>query len=93
MKKTTKGRNRANNIYLRTKQICLNLCTVKGQLTSIPHLISVTVPTEGKLDIEAIKEKVKKAKTKKLGAPPVNPGPPTSSTTGKKKKSKTKNKG
>ncbi|TDG96898.1 hypothetical protein EPR50_G00233940 [Perca flavescens] len=50
-------------------------------------------PTEGKLDIEAIKEKVKKAKTKKLGAPPVNPGPPNSSTTGKKKKSKTKNKG
>ncbi|XP_033470923.2 KRR1 small subunit processome component homolog [Epinephelus lanceolatus] len=49
-------------------------------------------PTEGKLDIEAIKEKVKKAKTKKLGAPPVNPAPPTS-TTDKKKKSKTKNKG
>ncbi|XP_054480521.1 KRR1 small subunit processome component homolog [Anoplopoma fimbria] len=50
-------------------------------------------PTEGKLDIEAIKEKVRKAKTKKLGAPPVNPAPPTGSTTGKKKKSKTKNKG
>nr|XP_033470923.1 KRR1 small subunit processome component homolog isoform X1 [Epinephelus lanceolatus] len=49
-------------------------------------------PTEGKLDIETIKEKVKKAKTKKLGAPPVNPAPPTS-TTDKKKKSKTKNKG
>uniref|UniRef100_A0A3P8Q0D2 KRR1 small subunit processome component n=1 Tax=Astatotilapia calliptera TaxID=8154 RepID=A0A3P8Q0D2_ASTCA len=30
-------------------------------------------PTEGKLDIEAIKDKVKKAKTKKLGAPPLNP--------------------
>ncbi|XP_030006628.1 KRR1 small subunit processome component homolog isoform X2 [Sphaeramia orbicularis] len=42
-------------------------------------------PTEGKLDIEAIKEKVKKAKMKKLGAPPVNPAPP-SSTTNKKKK-------
>uniref|UniRef100_A0A3Q2TDJ6 KRR1 small subunit processome component n=1 Tax=Fundulus heteroclitus TaxID=8078 RepID=A0A3Q2TDJ6_FUNHE len=49
-------------------------------------------PTEGKLDIEAIKDKVKKAKTKKLGAPPVNPSPPTSSTTNKKKK-KTKGKG
>ncbi|PWA14650.1 hypothetical protein CCH79_00014353 [Gambusia affinis] len=49
-------------------------------------------PTEGKLDIAAIKEKVKKAKTKKLGAPPVIPPPPTSSTTDKKKK-KTKDKG
>lgn len=56
-------------------------------------LIPVTAPTEGKLDIEAIKEKVKKAKTKKLGAPPVNPAPPTSSTTDKKKKNKTKSKG
>ncbi|KAM6896667.1 KRR1 small subunit processome component homolog isoform 2-T2 [Lycodopsis pacificus] len=45
---------------------------------------------ESKLDIEAIKEKVKKAKTKKLGAPPVNPALPTGSTVGKKKKSKTK---
>lgn len=42
-------------------------------------------PTEGKLDIAAIKEKVKKAKTKKLGAPPVIPSPPTNSTTDKKK--------
>ncbi|XP_037616699.1 KRR1 small subunit processome component homolog [Sebastes umbrosus] len=53
-------------------------------------------PTEGKLDIEAIKEKVKKAKTKKLGAPPVSPAPPptaTSSTGGRKKKSKTKSRG
>ncbi|XP_070848597.1 KRR1 small subunit processome component homolog [Chaetodon trifascialis] len=51
-------------------------------------------PAEGKLDIEAIKEKVKKAKTKKLGAPPANPDPPTSSTTtDKKKKNKTKIKG
>ncbi|XP_005801225.1 KRR1 small subunit processome component homolog [Xiphophorus maculatus] len=49
-------------------------------------------PTEGKLDIAAIKEKVKKAKTKKLGAPPVIPPPPTSSTTDKKKR-KTKDKG
>ncbi|XP_076578772.1 KRR1 small subunit processome component homolog [Chaetodon auriga] len=52
-------------------------------------------PAEGKLDIEAIKEKVKKAKTKKLGAPPANPAPPTtsSSSTNKKKKNKAKNKG
>lgn len=50
-------------------------------------------PTEAKLDIEALKDKVKKAKTKKLGAPPVNPAPPTSSTSDKKKKNKAKNKG
>ncbi|XP_070709993.1 KRR1 small subunit processome component homolog [Pempheris klunzingeri] len=54
---------------------------------------STKAPTDGKLDIEAIKEKVKKAKTKKLGAPPVNPAPPTNSTTTKKKKNKGKNKG
>ncbi len=64
-----------------------NLCL------TLVDLVSVTAPTEGKLDIEAIKDKVKKAKTKKLGAPPVNPAPATSSSTGKKKKSKTKNKG
>nr|XP_020457092.1 KRR1 small subunit processome component homolog [Monopterus albus] len=45
-------------------------------------------PTEGKLDIKAIKDKVKKAKTKKLGAPPVNTAPPTSTTTKIKKKNK-----
>ncbi|XP_018552656.1 KRR1 small subunit processome component homolog [Lates calcarifer] len=50
-------------------------------------------PADGKLDINAIKDKVKKAKTKKLGAPPVNPAPPTSTSTDKKKKAKTKNKG
>ncbi|XP_037551904.1 KRR1 small subunit processome component homolog [Nematolebias whitei] len=50
-------------------------------------------PTEGKLDIEAIKDKVKKAKTKKLGAPPVNPSPTSTSSTDKKKKKKTKDKG
>uniref|UniRef100_A0A3Q3WKX9 KRR1 small subunit processome component n=1 Tax=Mola mola TaxID=94237 RepID=A0A3Q3WKX9_MOLML len=38
---------------------------------------------EGKLDVEAIKEKVKKAKTKKLGAPPVNPATTTTTTTTK----------
>ncbi|XP_077957189.1 KRR1 small subunit processome component homolog [Gasterosteus aculeatus] len=47
-------------------------------------------PTEHKLDIEAIKEKVKRAKTKRLGAPPVNPTPPISTTNGKKKKNKNK---
>ncbi|KAM4614825.1 KRR1 small subunit processome component homolog [Polymixia lowei] len=44
-------------------------------------------PSEGKLDIEAIKDKVRKARTKKLGAPPVNPAPP--SNTDRKKKKKT----
>ncbi|XP_067110856.1 KRR1 small subunit processome component homolog [Osmerus mordax] len=47
-------------------------------------------PSDGKIDIEAIKAKVKKAKTKKLGAPPVNPTPPTNTSDKKKKK---KNKG
>ncbi|KAM9845882.1 KRR1 small subunit processome component homolog [Aulostomus maculatus] len=46
--------------------------------------------SEGKLDIEAFKEKVKKATTKKLGAPPLNMTPSSSSTN---KKKKTKNKG
>uniref|UniRef100_A0A3B4XHL9 KRR1 small subunit processome component n=1 Tax=Seriola lalandi dorsalis TaxID=1841481 RepID=A0A3B4XHL9_SERLL len=45
---------------------------------------------DGKLDIDAIKDKVRKAKTKKLGAPPVIPAPPTSTTDKKKKKNKTK---
>ncbi|KAM9328223.1 KRR1 small subunit processome component homolog [Pholidichthys leucotaenia] len=49
--------------------------------------------TENKLDIQAIKDKVKKAKTKKLGAPPMSFDPATSTTNNKKKKSKTKNKG
>ncbi|XP_051974092.1 KRR1 small subunit processome component homolog [Xyrauchen texanus] len=40
--------------------------------------------TENKIDVEAIKEKVKKAKSKKLGAPPVNPQ--TSSVKDKKQK-------
>ncbi|XP_071776151.1 KRR1 small subunit processome component homolog [Centroberyx gerrardi] len=47
-------------------------------------------PSEGKLDIEAIKDKVKRAKTKKLGAPPVSPAPPSSSAADKKKKKKNK---
>lgn len=49
-------------------------------------------PSEGKLDIEAIKDKVKKAKTKKLGAPPVSPAlsGSTSSTDKKNKKKKSK---
>ncbi|XP_051544139.1 KRR1 small subunit processome component homolog [Myxocyprinus asiaticus] len=40
--------------------------------------------TENKIDVQAIKEKVKKAKSKKLGAPPVNPQ--TSSVKDKKQK-------
>ncbi|XP_017294215.1 KRR1 small subunit processome component homolog isoform X2 [Kryptolebias marmoratus] len=49
--------------------------------------------TEAKLDIQAIKDKVKKARTKKLGAPPVNPSASSSSATDKKKKKKGKIKG
>ncbi|XP_028810999.1 KRR1 small subunit processome component homolog [Denticeps clupeoides] len=45
-------------------------------------------PAEAKIDIEAIKDKVKKAKTKKLGAPPPVPPPPAVPVKGKKKKSK-----
>lgn len=56
------------------------------------HLSFVTGPTESKLDIEAIKMKVKKAKTKKLGAPPAS-ATPLSSSRSTNKKSKTKNKG
>ncbi|XP_036376206.1 KRR1 small subunit processome component homolog [Megalops cyprinoides] len=47
-------------------------------------------PTDSKIDIEAIKEKVKKAKTKKLGAPPANPAPQTSTAAVKNKKKKNK---
>ncbi|KAF3704887.1 KRR1 small subunit processome component -like protein HIV-1 [Channa argus] len=47
-------------------------------------------PAVSKLDIEAIKDKVKKAKAKKLGAPPVTPAPSSSSTTTTDKKKKTK---
>ncbi|KAJ8269285.1 hypothetical protein COCON_G00118920 [Conger conger] len=50
------------------------------------------VPSEGKIDVEAIKEKVKKAKNKKLGAPPVNPASQTP-VPGDKKKNKNKSKG
>ncbi|XP_056132240.1 KRR1 small subunit processome component homolog [Lampris incognitus] len=45
-------------------------------------------PTEGKLDIEAIKEKVRKAKTKKLGAPLVPQALPTNKNATKSKKKK-----
>lgn len=45
-------------------------------------------PSEGKIDIEAIKAKVKKAKTKKLGAPPVSSAPPANTSDKKKKKNK-----
>ncbi|XP_056266769.1 KRR1 small subunit processome component homolog [Pseudoliparis swirei] len=42
--------------------------------------------TGSRLDIELIKQKVNKAKTKRLGAPPERPRPPAASTTGQKKK-------
>ncbi|KAF7660194.1 hypothetical protein LDENG_00286590 [Lucifuga dentata] len=45
-------------------------------------------PSEGKIDIEALKDKMKKAKTKKLGAPPVNPAPHSNPADKKKKKNK-----
>ncbi|XP_003972700.1 KRR1 small subunit processome component homolog [Takifugu rubripes] len=45
-------------------------------------------PTESKLDIEAIKMKVKRAKTKKLGALPVSAAPPSSSSSKNKRKNK-----
>lgn len=83
MKKTSKGRNKGTSFYLRRKHKSLRL-HCKYVSTFLP-----AAPVEGKLDIEAIKDKVKKAKTKKLGAPPVNPAPPSSSSD-KKKKSKTK---
>ncbi|CAN9508069.1 unnamed protein product [Ophioblennius macclurei] len=44
-------------------------------------------PSESKLDIQAIKDKVRKAKTKKLGAPPPLP-PPSSGGVKKSKKNK-----
>uniref|UniRef100_A0A8D3CKG5 KRR1 small subunit processome component n=1 Tax=Scophthalmus maximus TaxID=52904 RepID=A0A8D3CKG5_SCOMX len=49
---------------------------------------TIKAPVDGKLDIQAIKDRVRKAKTKKLGAPPMNPAPPTSTTDKKKKKAK-----
>ncbi|XP_068567647.1 KRR1 small subunit processome component homolog [Cebidichthys violaceus] len=70
----TKKQEERNKAFIPPKEKPLMKKTNKG-------------PTESKLDIEAIKEKVKKAKTKKLGAPSVNPAPPTGSTVGKKKKS------
>lgn len=56
-------------------------------VTSISY---VTGLTEGKLDIKAIKMKVKKAKTKKLGAPPASTPPLSSRSTNKKSKTKSK---
>lgn len=46
----------------------------------------LTASTEDKIDIQAIKEKVKKAKTKKLGAPPANPNSSSVKDTKTKKK-------
>lgn len=59
------------------------------QCSATVQLSSVAGPTESKLDLEAIKMKVKKAKTKKLGVLPVSAAPPSSSNS----KKKTKNKG
>uniref|UniRef100_A0A665VMU3 KRR1 small subunit processome component homolog n=1 Tax=Echeneis naucrates TaxID=173247 RepID=A0A665VMU3_ECHNA len=90
MKKTTKGIDEGTLTLTlhstKTALMCLSSVTY-------PHSTCVdivTAPPDGKLDIEAIKDKVKKAKTKKLGAPPVNPAPPSSTTTDKKKKNKSK---
>uniref|UniRef100_A0A3P9HDK3 KRR1 small subunit processome component n=2 Tax=Oryzias latipes TaxID=8090 RepID=A0A3P9HDK3_ORYLA len=52
---------------------------------------SVKASTEAKLDIEAIKDKVRKAKTKRLGALPLIPAP--SSSIKKTKNNKAKSKG
>lgn len=86
MKRTSKGK-RKGKISLFEMVQCEGTANF-----SPPHgcLISVAAPTEGKLDIEAIKDKVKKAKTKKLGAPLVNPAPPSSNAADKKKKTKSK---
>lgn len=56
-----------------------------------PLLKKTKAPSEGRLDIQAIKDKVKKAKSKKLGAPPVH-GPPGSSATSTTDKKHTKKK-
>ncbi|XP_058841619.1 KRR1 small subunit processome component homolog isoform X2 [Acipenser ruthenus] len=50
-----------------------------------PAVKTKRAPTETKIDIEAIKDKVKKAKNKKLGAPPVNRAAETASASVKKK--------
>lgn len=48
-------------------------------------VVQKPLPTEEKLDLEALKAKVKKAKSKKLGAPPP-PAPPTALAKNKKNK-------
>ncbi|KAK1166791.1 hypothetical protein AOXY_G11392 [Acipenser oxyrinchus oxyrinchus] len=50
-----------------------------------PAVKTKRAPTETKIDIDAIKDKVKKAKNKKLGAPPVNRAAETASASVKKK--------
>ncbi|MGH0163688.1 UNVERIFIED_CONTAM: hypothetical protein FKN15_045651 [Acipenser sinensis] len=50
-----------------------------------PAVKTKRAPTETKIDIEAIKDKVKKAKNKKLGAPPVNRAAETASASVQKK--------
>lgn len=58
------------------------------QCNATLQLSSVAGPTESKLDVEAIKMKVKKAKTKKLGALPASAAPPSSSNSKNKRKNK-----
>lgn len=86
MKKTTKGSDEEINKTNMSESVCC-LSTTNPHSTCVG---CVSAPADGKLDIEAIKDKVKKAKTKKLGAPPVNPAPPSSAATDKKKKNKSK---
>ncbi|KAL0963146.1 hypothetical protein UPYG_G00350340 [Umbra pygmaea] len=57
-----------------------------------PVKTTTKVPTESKIDIEAIKAKVQKAKTKKLGAPVVNPAPVPRNDKNLNKKDRNKNK-
>lgn len=92
LKKSAKG-NRTEALTPRVSTAnVLNWTKPKRCYNTLP--VPVAAPSEGKLDIEAIKEKVKKAKSKKLGAPPANPSPSSSSgTSTDKKKKKQKNKG
>ena len=67
---------------------CTNILTRLKGINNIILSSAFAAPSDGKIDIEAIKAKVKNAKTKKLGAPPVNPTPPTNTSDKKKKKNK-----
>lgn len=62
------------------------------KLKSLKISFCSAAPSEGKLDIEALKDKVKNAKSKKLGAPQVNAAPDCSATFSTDKKNKKKHK-